>query len=266
MIRVAREAGAREGWEQEEDGAWGPQAGADTPQLVLALRRQGSREQAWNLRLLGRAVARRLPQLRVTLACVDRDLPALPDVMAAATSTSVVVPLWLCGTDRVQRQLFTASALSRHSVQVAAPLGPDPLVADVLAWRLRAAGARSGEPVVLAVPGPADPDGHLDVVRAAAMLRARWGGAAIAVAYTAGSPRTVDAAVRALRQTGARRVAVAPYMLMPGMDAGSVALQAEQAGVSLVAEPPGMHPLVVELVVRRYLAAMESARSRIVAA
>jgi sirohydrochlorin ferrochelatase len=120
--------------------------------------------------------------------------------------------------------------------------------------------------VVLAVPGPADPDGHLDVVRAAAMLRARWGGAAIAVAYTAGSPRTVDAAVRALRQTGARRVAVAPYMLMPGMDAGSVALQAEQAGVSLVAEPPGMHPLVVELVVRRYLAAMESARSRIVAA
>ena len=36
--------------------------------------------------------------------------------------------------------------------------------------------------------------------------------------------------------------------------------------MSVVAEPPGMHPLVVELVVRRHLAAMESARGRIVAA
>ena len=43
-------------------------------------------------------------------------------------------PSWLTsflGTDRLQRALFTASA-SPQSVQIAAPLGPDRLVADVL--------------------------------------------------------------------------------------------------------------------------------------
>jgi sirohydrochlorin ferrochelatase len=266
MIKVSRPA-----WEQQaeaeaqDERAWGAPA-SDAPQLVLALRRQGSREQAWHVRLLGRAVARRLPGMRVSLACVDRDLPSLSEVMDSSTAPSVIVPLWLVGTDRVQRTLFSASARSPHSVQIAAALGPDRLVADVLAWRLRAAGAHVGDPVVLAVPTPADPDAHRDVTRAAAMLRARWGGAPVAVAYTAGSPRTVDAAVRALRQTGARQVAVAPYTLMPGMGATSVRLQAEQAGAVVVAEPPGMHPLVVELVVRRHLAAMASARARTVAA
>ena len=266
MYKVSRPA-----WEQQaeveaqDERAWGAPA-PDAPQLVLAVRRRGSREQAWHMRLLGRAVARRLPGMRVSRACVDRDQPSLTEVMAASTAPSVIVPLWLVGTDRAQRTLFTASTLSPHSVQIAAPLGPDRLVADVLAWRLRAAGARVGDPVVLAVPAPADPDAHRDVARAAAMLRARWGGALVAVAYTAGSPRTVDAAVRGLRRTGAREVAVAPYTLMPGMDATSVRLQAEQAGTCVVAEPPGMHPLVVELVVRRHLAAMEFARARTVAA
>ena len=84
MIHVAREAGARE--QERTTRCGGRKLGADTPQLVLAVRRQGSREQAWSLRLLGRAVARRLPDLRVSLACVDRDAPALTEVMASATS------------------------------------------------------------------------------------------------------------------------------------------------------------------------------------
>ena len=72
MIKVSRPA-----WEQQaeaeaqDEQAWGA-AAPDAAQLVLALRRQGSREQAWHLRLLGRAVARRLPGMRVSLACVDR--------------------------------------------------------------------------------------------------------------------------------------------------------------------------------------------------
>jgi sirohydrochlorin ferrochelatase len=261
MIHVAREVDA-----QEDPTAWGSELTPDMPQLVLAVRRYGSREQAWSLRLLGRAVARRLPDLRVSLACVGRDAPALTEVMASATSESVVVPLWLSSTERTQRTLATATALSHHPVQLAGPLGPDPLLADVLAWRLRAAGAQVGDPVVLAAPTPAESDDHTDVVRAAAMLRARWGGAPVAIAYTAGSARTIDGAVRALRQTGAPRVAVAPWTLMPGTDAASVTMQAEQAGASATAEPPGMHPLVLGLVVRRYLAAVESRRSRVVAA
>ena len=87
----------------------------------------------------------------------------------------------------------------------------------------------------------------------------------MAIAYTAGSARTIDGAVRALRQTGAPRVAVAPWTLMPGTDSASVRPQAVQAGVSAIAEPPGMHPLVLGLVVRRYLAAVESRRGRVAA-
>src|SRR3954471_21452140 len=152
--------GSRPAWEQQaeseaqDERVWGaPAPGA--PQLVLALRRQGSREQAWHVRLLGRAVARRLPGMRVSLACVDRDLPSLSEVMASAAAPSVIVPLWLLGSDQVQRRLFTASALSRESVQIAAPLGPDRLVADVLAWRLPAAGAPGGGPVGPAGAPPA---------------------------------------------------------------------------------------------------------------
>ena len=90
MIYLAREAGT-----QEDHTVWGSHLAPDTPQLVLAVRRHGSREQLRNLRLLGRATARRLPDLRVSLACVDRGAPALTDLMASATSESVVVPLWL---------------------------------------------------------------------------------------------------------------------------------------------------------------------------
>src|SRR5690348_8738328 len=196
MIHRAGEAGT-----QEDQAVWGLQRAPGTPQLVLAVRRHGSREQLRNLRLLGRAVARRLPDLRVSLACVDRGAPALTDVMASATSESVVVPLWLSSTERTHRTLVAATALSRHPVQLAGPLGPDPLLADVLAWRLRAAGAQVGDPVVLAAPTPTESDDHLDVVRAAAMLRARWNGAPVAIAYTAGSARTIDGAVHALRQS-----------------------------------------------------------------
>src|SRR6476659_5791326 len=103
MIHLAREAGA-----QEDHTVWGSHLPPETPQLVLAVRRHGSREQAWSMRLLGRAVARRLPDLRVSLACVDRDAPALTEVMASATSESVVVPLWLSSTEPTQRTLVAA--------------------------------------------------------------------------------------------------------------------------------------------------------------
>src|SRR3954467_4846611 len=97
--------------EAQDERAWGEPA-SDAPQLVLALRRQGSREQAWHVRLLGRAVARRLPGMRGSGACVERDLPSLSEVMTSSAAPSVIVPLWLLGTDRLQHRLCTASALS----------------------------------------------------------------------------------------------------------------------------------------------------------
>ena len=79
MIKMSRPA-----WEQQaeaeaqDERSWGARRrqthrSSSWPCAVTA---RASRP--WHVRLLGRAVARRLPGLRVSLACVDRDLPSLP--------------------------------------------------------------------------------------------------------------------------------------------------------------------------------------------
>src|SRR6478752_6607802 len=107
MIHLAREAGT-----QEDHTVWGSHLAPDTPRLVLAVRRYGSRDQAWSLRLLGRAVARRLPGLRVSLVCVGGDAPALTEVMASATRQRVVVPLWLSSAERAPSTLAAGTGVS----------------------------------------------------------------------------------------------------------------------------------------------------------
>ena len=261
MIHLAREAGA-----QEDHTVWGSHLAPDTPQLVLAVRRHGSREQAWSLRLLGRAVARRLPDLRVSLACVGRDAPALTEVMASATSESVVVPLWLSSTERTQRAL--ARPPRSAGTRCRSPGRSDRTRSWPTSWR-----GGCARPV----PRSATPWSWRRPRRPSPTATSTWcvpqpccGPAGTAHRSRSPTPpgraRTIDGAVRALRQTGAPRVAVAPWTLMPGTDAASVTMQARQAGVSVIAEPPGMHPLVLGLVVRRYLAAVESRRGRVVAA
>jgi sirohydrochlorin ferrochelatase len=63
-------------------------------------------------------------------------------------------------------------------------------------------------------------------------------------------------AVAALRRDGAERVAVASWLLAPGL----FQRRLDESGADVVAGPLSDHPAVVELVVRRYRAALSGAR------
>ena len=145
-----------------------------------------------------------------------------------------------------------AAALSGAPVHVAAPLGPDRHLARAMTARMREAGALYGDAVVLAAAGSTDPAGLVDVRQAAALLRAEWG-PRVTHACMSGAGPDLPAAVEYLRQTGADRVCVAPYLLAPGRFSRRVKDLASAAGATTVAPVLGGHRLVTDLVVLRCL-------------
>lgn len=87
------------------------------------------------------------------------------------------------------------------------------------------------------------------------MLASEWGSPVSVACASTGTP-SVEDAVAELRDSGADRVFVAPYMLTPGRLAQQVARSASAAGAIGVGEVLGGHSLLVELVVQRYRAAV----------
>jgi sirohydrochlorin ferrochelatase len=142
--------------------------------------------------------------------------------------------------------LPAAIAAARPGTAHAPVLGPDPRLAVALADRLREAGRRAGDAVVLAAAGSSDPTAIASVRTQAAQLAAELG-AAVTVGFGSAATPDVPTAVAAARAAGADRVAVAPYLLAPGHFADRLAA----AGADLVAEPLRAHPAVVELVLER---------------
>ena len=86
----------------------------------------------------------------------------------------------------------------------------------------------------------------------------RWAG--VVPAFACAASPTVPEAVARLRAAGARRVAVASWFLAPGLLPDKVAREAGPDTV--LAEPLGAHPLLAELIVERYDAAVRSALPR----
>ena len=196
-------------------------------------------------------VRRRLPGVEVITAWVELVAPALDEVMSEMALPSVVVPLLLSTGHHVSVDVPAAAALSRAPVHIADPLGPDRHLARAMTARLRAAGALWGDAVVLAAAGSRDPAGLADVQRAAKMLRSEWG-PWVAHACLTGAGPDLPAAVEYLRQTGADRVCVAPYLIAPGRFSRRVTDLAAAAGATTVAPVLGGHRLVTDLVVLRY--------------
>ena len=115
-----------------------------------------------------------------------------------------------------------------------------------MADRLREAGRRPGDAVVLAAAGSSDPTAIASVRTQADLLSAELG-TGVTVGLGSAAAPDVPAAVAAARATGAERVAIAPYLLAPGHFAARLA----GAGADLVAAPLGAHPAVVELALDR---------------
>lgn len=159
-----------------------------------------------------------------------------PDVRSVVDGPSIVVPVFLASGYHVRKDI-PAQIGPRRDVVLTSPLGLDavPAVRD----RLREAGFRRGDAVVLAAAGSSDARAIADVRRAAALLGAE------AVGYVATATPRVPDVVAGLR---GRRVAVASWLLAPGMFHGSLA----ECGAEVVSAPIGAHPLVVDALLRKY--------------
>ncbi|MGH3511439.1 MAG: sirohydrochlorin chelatase [Pseudonocardiaceae bacterium] len=178
----------------------------------------------------------------VLLAFVDVLGPAVRDVIAGVPGPVTVVPAFLtCGyhvrTD-VPREV---AATGRRDVTVTAALGPHPLLVGAMADRLCAAGWCPGDAVVLAAAGSSDERAVADVRAAAVQLSGELG-CRVRVGFVATGTPSVTALVRGLRAAGAPRVAVASWLLAPGLFHRSLT----SAEADVVAAPLGAHPGVID--------------------
>ena len=228
---------------------------AAAPPLIAVA--HGSRDPAAAAatRSLLAAVAAARPGLTVLPAFLDHERPGLADAVAAAQAASpaapVVVPLLLGAAyhSRVDIPAALAGTTSRQTDV----LGPDPLLLRALERRLAAVGVAAGDPstaVVLAAAGTTDA-AALDGVR---RLAAGWRSAGwwdVRDAFASAAEPSVEEAVATLRSEGAPRVAVATYLLFPGLFADKLAA----AGADVTSAPLTDAPEVVELVLARYDAA-----------
>lgn len=223
--------------------------------------------------------------LDVRAAFLDHCAPSLPQVLGSLSADgdpktwapAVVVPLLLTAAYHSKADIpaqLAAAAAARPGLDVvsAGTLGPHALLLAALERRLREAGVAVDDPgeagpaatgVVLAAAGSSDPAANATIADLAARWARERGWRAVVPAYaSAAGPRPAEA-VRALRDAGADRVAVATYLLAPGYFADKIrdgALGGEAAVVSGVL---GAAPEVADVVLDRYLAAASSRSSEI---
>jgi sirohydrochlorin cobaltochelatase len=186
----------------------------------------GSREQASQAvvrDLLARTAALR-PGLRAEAAYLDHAAPsirhAVENLVEQGERDITVVPLLLGAASHSKTDVAASVQLARLThpgvqVRYGRPLGPHPVVVDVLARRLAEAGAVD-LPVVLVAGGSRDPDANAGVAATARLL---WEGRAfpsVDIAFVSTTGPTVAQALQRLRAQGATRVAVARYFLGPG--------------------------------------------------
>ncbi|WP_336854632.1 sirohydrochlorin chelatase [Sinomonas albida] len=188
------------------------------------------------------------PDATVLDAYVDVHGPELPDVVAGlpAGAPAVVVPLLLSVGYHVKVDIGRAVA-SRERTTAAAPLGPDPRLARVLAERLGQAGLGPGDAVVLAAAGSSNPAASDDVESLADMLRHLVPNRVLA-AYGASAQPSVPDAVAELRAEEVGRIVVASYLLAPGYFHDQLA----KAGADAVAAPLLPASEVAEIALERF--------------
>lgn len=186
---------------------------------------------------------------RVRTAFVDVLGPSPAEVLRDLDSVpAVVVPAFLASGYHVYQDVPREVAASDHTaVAVTHAMGPDPALAAIMRMRLRAAGWRPGDAVVFAAAGSSDSRARQDVARAAGLLADQIG-SSVRLAYIAtGEPRVPEVVAQA-RESGARRVFIASYLLAHGLFHERL----HACGADGVADPIGVHPAVVRLIADRY--------------
>ena len=239
----------------------------NNPILIACAHGTSSTQGAAEVNALRANIAALRPGLDVREAYVDVQQPDLVDVVAGLPEEqqAVVVPLLLSVGYHVKVDIARA-VKSRPGSLAAAPLGPDPRLAALLDQRLREAGVTDRDAIVLAAAGSSNPNAAVSVEELADQLRALRSNR-ILPAYGASAQPSVPDAVAILRQeleggAGAGdsagavddggRVVIASYLLAPGFFHDQLA----KAGADLVTEPLLPSPVLAEIALERFDAAV----------
>ncbi len=201
------------------------------------------------------------PGLRAEAAYVDNASPsiraAISRLVAEGERDITVVPLLLGAASHSKTDVAASVQAARFEHPAAVfrygrPLGPHPVVVDVLARRLAEAGATE-LPVVLVAGGSLDPDANAGVAATARLLWEGRGYPSVDVAFVSTTRPTVPEALRRLCAEGHRTVALARYFLGPGYLPAQVEVQAAEVDVEVVvSEPLGVSEGLASLVLGRY--------------
>jgi sirohydrochlorin ferrochelatase len=225
-------------------GSKDPRASATVAELAAVAR---DRSPGLDLRtaFLGHA-APSLPQVLGTIEA-DREVTVLPLLLTAAFHSKTDIPRMLARMPRTQRP----------RISYGATLGPHPLLLDALDRRLAQADpAAYADPgrtaVVLAAAGSSDPEANATIARLAAQWRARAGWRAVRPAYASAAEPSPAAAVAGLLREGAPRVAVATYLLAPGLFADRIRGAALAAGAAAVSPALGACAEVADILLDRF--------------
>jgi sirohydrochlorin ferrochelatase len=203
------------------------------------------------------------PGLEVRLGFVSTAEPRPADLLAELAEQgeqeAVVLPLFLGSGYHVGHDIPHAVRTARGMrVRTARHLGPDPLLAHVLAERLREVTGRVfGTQVVLAAAGSNNRAANTDAFVMAGMLSELLGTQVRTAFLASGDPSAATVLTRLARR--GRPVAVAGYLLAEGGYTQRLADIAALAGLEpaavrtpRVAGPLGAHELVARLALRRY--------------
>jgi sirohydrochlorin ferrochelatase len=212
------------------------------------------------------AQAERALGVRVRACYADVRGPTPADALAELPGPTVGVPAFLAAGYHVRADVpDQLRATGRRDVVLAGAFGPDPALVAAAAERLASAGARPDDAVVLAVAASSDPYARADGARAARRLGRLLGKPVTLAPIVLGdrraacgpehrcSPGVADVVAR-LRSDGARRVAVASWLLAPGLFQRNL----ERCGADVVAAPLSDHQAVLEVLASRFRSAQGS--------
>jgi sirohydrochlorin cobaltochelatase len=185
---------------------------------------------------------------------IELSEPPLKDAVTSLTGQGhrdlVAVPLMLSAAGHSKGDIPAALAreTARHpglSVRYGRPLGPHPVLLDLMAARIAAVTAGMPEPpaILLAGRGTTDPDGNADVVKVARLL---WEGRDYEfteTAFVSLARPSVPEGLERCRRLGARHIVVARYFLFPGVLPDRVAGQA----AGFAAAHPGLDVRTTEV-------------------
>ena len=208
------------------------------PRLLIAAHGTRSAAGSATTAALTAAIAGARPAVPVSLCFLDVAAPSLAEALDALAAPVVVVPLLLSTGYHVQTDIPTIVA-GRPGVRVARHLGPDPLVVDALLERLGPADAAA---TALVGIGSSRAEARDELAVAGRLLGSRLGREVTVL--------TLAEDVRGALADLPPPVNVATYLLAEGrfLDA----LRAAAAGIAFVADPIGVHPALISLVLARY--------------